>query len=56
MTFCSDLEKMRSEVQKEMATEQSNMLVMMLSLAKLWKLLAAKGACLDTTIGAGEAA
>ena len=55
-TFCSDLEKMRSEVRKEMAKERSNMLVMMSSLTKLWKLFPAKGACLDAAIGAGEAA
>ena len=51
-TFCSDLEKMRSEVRKEMAKERSNMLVMMSSLTKLWKLFAAKGACSDAAIGA----
>ena len=55
-TFCSDLKKMRSKVQKEMAEEQSNMLVMMSSLTKLWKLFVAKGACLDAAIGAGKAA
>ena len=55
-TFCSDLAKMRSEVQKEMAEEWSSMLVMMSSLAKLWKLFAAKGVCLDAAIGAVEAA
>ena len=49
-TFCSDLAKMRSEVQKEMAEERSNMLVMMSSLTKLWKLFVAKGACLDATL------
>ena len=38
VTFCSDLAKMRSEVQNEMAEEQSSMLVMMSSLTKLWKL------------------
>ena len=43
---------MRNEVQKEMAKEQSNMLVMMSSLANLWKLFTAKGACLDTATGA----
>jgi hypothetical protein len=51
-TFCSDLEKMRSEVRKEMAKEKNNMLVMMSSLTKLWRLFAAKGACLDAAIGA----
>ena len=55
-TVCSDLEKMRSEVQKEMAEEQSNMLVMMSSLAKLRKLFVAEGVCLDAALSAGEAA
>jgi len=53
-TFCSDLGKLRSEVRKEMAKEKNNMLVAMSSLSKLWKLLAAKGVCLDDAIGAVE--
>ena len=53
-TFCSDLGKLRSEVRKEMAKEKNNMLVAMSSLSKLWKLLAAKGLCLDDAIGAVE--
>jgi len=53
-TFCSDLGKLRSEVRKEMAKEKNNRLVAMSSLSKLWKLLAAKGVCLDDAIGAVE--
>jgi hypothetical protein len=49
--FCSDFEKMRGEVRKEMAKERSNMLVLMSSLTKLWKLFAANGACVDAATG-----
>ena len=54
VTFCSDLAEMRREVQKEMAKERSNMMVMMSSLTRLWKLFATKGMCLDDAIGAVE--
>ena len=43
-------------MQEEMAEERSSMMAMMSSLARLRKLFAAKGACLDAAIGAGEAA
>ena len=39
-------------MREEMAKERSNRLVMMSSLAKPWKLFAAKGACSDAAIGA----
>ena len=53
-TFCSDLRKLQSEVQKEVVKEKNNMLVVMSSLSKMRKLLAAKGLCLDDVISAVE--
>ena len=45
---------MRSEVRKEMAKERNNMMVMMSSLARLWKLFMTKGVWWDDAIGAVE--
>ena len=41
--FRSDFEKMRSEARKEVVKEKNNMLMVMSSLSKMWRLLAAKG-------------
>ena len=53
-TFRADLAKMRSEMRKEMATERNNVLVMMTSLTKLWKLFAAKSGGAMVTDASGE--